>query len=71
MQSSKVNEITKEDMLRVTRRTPKRGPRGSPTFRVKRKERASVETSEVAGAQGSAVSCRPQQGSEGPATKEN
>lgn len=61
MQSSKVNEITKEDMLRVTRRTPKMGHWGSP-FRVKRKEGASMKTSEVVGAQGSGVSCQPQQG---------
>ena len=69
MQSSKVNELTKEDMLRVTRRTPKMGPWGSPTVRVKRKERGPVKTSEVLGAQGSGVSCKPQQGQEGPATK--
>lgn len=45
MQSSKVNEITKEDMLRVDKKNSKEGAlRGSPTFRVKRKERALVET---------------------------
>ena len=56
-----MNEVTKEDMLRVTR-TPEVGHWGSPTFRVKRKEGASVKTSEVVGAQGSGVSHQPQQG---------